>query len=1167
LISSGNINCGVAPNYNRTFNASTVAAAVFAITGGNLNVNGNLSISGSFIQGGGIIKIDGNDGASSAGSVPAGVHLFNINTVLNSYVTGGNIIIVDPPFGGSSLAFNCSYAGASYAFWANNTLQFGDGISNTPSGSNISLNGTNTNLGFGVSTRTLQTVGFITLSNVIINGNGINRHVSVAANKNNSLDIGNNLLINAGSELRTIGADTVSSGSVNVGGDLINNGRLVIGSNTTLGFRIGSPYFALRNQTVSGTGEFLNDTNAICSPCLSNITISNVSEKGVDLSGIQGNTININQPLGIISSKLTFANNQSYLNLGNKNLILGGSTTKPGILSGLSFTGQSNLILTSGIITRWFGAGTITSTQGVFPIGLTSVPPNLNRVINITSDSTLISGGTISVSYADIKGNTLLTPYIDAGITIDRRSNSKWTISTGNGITTNGNTLNLNAQYSGENLQIQGSVSDLRTTSINGISPGNSITNTGNSLDPVIKRTGLSSTSIVSSYYIGGSALNPLQFDSITNNIISGSQLICGMTLPAVLHGTYPLGGSGSYCFMWQSSTKDSISGFEDIMGGQLQNYNPEPMSKPTWFRRIVSSGKSGDTSNVIFININHAPVITNISGNERCGPGSLNINVTFNFGSVNWYSSASGGASIGSSSTFITPVLNNTTTYFIESISNLGCSSSRIPITAIINTVPSITSVTAGSRCDSGSVVLKATSNAGILKWYANSTGGTLIDTGAVFKTPVIDTNTTYFVEAANSICVSLRIAVNATINTSPKTSLLGKILVCENDTQTYTASGATNFSFIVSGGTIVSTTPNTVKVKWGSIDGKVFVNGANTNGCTLADSLLIRVKPIPNASLAGPVDVCSNTISIYETTPQPSVTYSWMVNGGVISGSNSDSIVFITWGISGTGMVKLYIDNGAGCIDSNVLSINIHIQPKPLIAGPDHVCEGTYKIYSINAIPGSSYNWTVTGGSIIAGSGTDSVLVNWQNLGSGMVSVIQKKDSCTGSNDLAITVNSNPPAPIVILNGNTLSTTAIANTYQWYNGTNIIPGATSSTYTPVSAGTYILIITNTAGCSSSSIGVYVNVGIHESKFQGELMITPNPGSGIFTIKATLNKPQEILIQVLDVNSKLIYYKTEYISELSFFDTINLMDYSNGIYLVQILTTEGSLTKKIFKE
>lgn len=70
--------------------------------------------------------------------------------------------------------------------------------------------------------------------------------------------------------------------------------------------------------------------------------------------------------------------------------------------------------------------------------------------------------------------------------------------------------------------------------------------------------------------------------------------------------------------------------------------------------------------------------------------------------------------------------------------------------ITVTVQT-PQITASTPGSRCGPGTVNLSATGNAGTtVYWYDTPLGGEILGTGNNYTTPSINTNTTYYAEAA---------------------------------------------------------------------------------------------------------------------------------------------------------------------------------------------------------------------------------------------------------------------------------------------------------------------------------------------------------------------------------------------------------------------------------
>lgn len=172
-------------------------------------------------------------------------------------------------------------------------------------------------------------------------------------------------------------------------------------------------------------------------------------------------------------------------------------------------------------------------------------------------------------------------------------------------------------------------------------------------------------------------------------------------------------------------------------------------------------------TTNVV---VNPNPIITGTNPGSRCGPGKVSLGATASAGTINWYTSPTGGSSLATGTTFTTPRISSNTTYYVVATSN-GCTTgSRTPVVATVNTIPSITGTTPGSRCGSGTVDLGATASAGTLNWYRNPTGGPILGTGSTFTTPSISSNTTYYVDASSNGCTTgSRTAVLATVNTIP--------------------------------------------------------------------------------------------------------------------------------------------------------------------------------------------------------------------------------------------------------------------------------------------------------------------------------------------------------------------------------------------------------------
>jgi hypothetical protein len=171
-----------------------------------------------------------------------------------------------------------------------------------------------------------------------------------------------------------------------------------------------------------------------------------------------------------------------------------------------------------------------------------------------------------------------------------------------------------------------------------------------------------------------------------------------------------------------------------------------------------IQNNISGATNNCC------TPSITSTKDASRCGTGTVTIGATSCFGTINWYSTSTGGTSIGTDTSFTTPSIDSTTVYYIDA-TNSGCTTAtRTEVTATIDTIPTITGTTDNSFCGSGTVTLGATASSGIINWYLASTGDTSLGAGPIFITPSLTSTTIYYIDATNKHCTSTtRTAVTA--------------------------------------------------------------------------------------------------------------------------------------------------------------------------------------------------------------------------------------------------------------------------------------------------------------------------------------------------------------------------------------------------------------------
>jgi hypothetical protein len=107
----------------------------------------------------------------------------------------------------------------------------------------------------------------------------------------------------------------------------------------------------------------------------------------------------------------------------------------------------------------------------------------------------------------------------------------------------------------------------------------------------------------------------------------------------------------------------------------------------------LTSSGTYYDTltnrfgcDSIVTLNliIDSPTSITSTNAASRCGTGDLTISATPSNGIINWYDAITGGNLVGSGSTWTTPNISETTTYWAEAV-NGSCSSTRTAVVAEI--------------------------------------------------------------------------------------------------------------------------------------------------------------------------------------------------------------------------------------------------------------------------------------------------------------------------------------------------------------------------------------------------------------------------------------------------------------------------------------------------
>jgi gliding motility-associated-like protein len=532
------------------------------------------------------------------------------------------------------------------------------------------------------------------------------------------------------------------------------------------------------------------------------------------------------------------------------------------------------------------------------------------------------------------------------------------------------------------------------------------------------------------------------------------------------------------------------------VTGGVINGAYNTPSINVSWYSAgsaiitLYESNASGCDSTVQFpVNIitKPAPFISGVL--NACAGQTLTY--TTNLVQGNTYSwNVNGGTLLAVNNNSITvfwPSAVNGSVTLTES--NTATCDSTVTINVIVGLQPAPLISGPQTVCTTTTSTYSAVNPVAGNSYNWTVTGGVI---NGAFNTPSI-TVTWYaagsamvtLYESNSSGCDSM-VQIPVTIFTLPSPVITGISNACAGQTITYTTAFVTGntYTWNVSGGTMLSTSVNSVTVNWPvAVSGSVSVTEANTSACVTVASLPVIVGPQPAPVILGSQVTCTTTITNYNlANPNQLDTYSWTVTGGVIVGSSTGTNVQVQWLAAGAGSVSVVQSNSFGCDSLVSFPVNILEMPAPAISGSPNVCAGEIITYTTPLVAGNTYSWNVTGGSVISVN-NNTITVQWPVSVNGTITLTEANTfACDSTIVLTVQVGIQP-APV--LNGPptvcTTTTTPFSivnpvagNTYSWLvNGGTITGAANGSTinilWSNPGSGTVTVTQSNSAGCDST--------------------------------------------------------------------------------------------------
>ncbi len=406
-------------------------------------------------------------------------------------------------------------------------------------------------------------------------------------------------------------------------------------------------------------------------------------------------------------------------------------------------------------------------------------------------------------------------------------------------------------------------------------------------------------------------------------------------------------------------------------------------------------------------ISVDSLPVVPPISGTDTLCVGSTAPFSDSVSGGV-WSSGNTGIVTIGSASGVATGVAVGTATLSYSVVNSCGTSvvtrvvkvydNTLLPITGPLgvcsgSTITLSDGMTGGTWTSSDAAIATVGFLTGIVTGIASGsvtityTATTLCGTGTattaivVNEIPYITTN---FIVACQTLATGGDLVGPGTI--LPDT---GCILVCDSSIVRYYGNGVggSMFTWSVVGGIIVANYGDSIDVMWPTLGTTASITLYDTASHCIAETIAcIKVIAKPHAHFfTGSTSYCladNILFTDFSTADSSSPIVSWIWNFGDGTGTAITDPSH-TYTAAGTYTVTLVVKNACNCSDTMREVLNVSSDPAPKIQCAAIVCDSETATYSTAATCGT-YNWSVIGGTIVTGSGTASITVKWNDVGS---------------------------------------------------------------------------------------------------------------------------------------------------------------------------------------
>ena len=852
-------------------------------------------------------------------------------------------------------------------------------------------------------------------------------------------------------------------------------------------------------------------------------------------------TFNITQPASALATSTAVTNVLCFSNsTGSATITATGGTTAYTYLWSTGATTSVIIGQTAGVktatVTDANGCTSIKSvsiTQPASALATSTAVTNVACFGNSTGSATVTaSGGTAAYTYLWSTGATTSV------ITSQASGTKSYTVTDANGCTSSGNAIisqpasALVTATAVTNVLCNGNATGAATiTATGGTASYSYLWSTGATTSVIASQTAGVKTATVTDAN-GCTSIKSVTISqpisalatstAVTNVLCNGNS-----TGSATITVT---GGTASYSYVWSTSATTSVI-----------------TSQASGTKSYTVTDANGCTSsgNAIISQPSSALATSTAVSNVLCNGGSTGSATVTATGGTASYSYL---WSTGATTSVITSQAAGVKTATVTDAN--GCTSVNsvtILEPTLLTATTSQTNTTCNGVCDGSAII---TPNGGTAPYIFNWSNGNTASTNSLLCAG----NYTVIVTDANGCSITQTVSISepsAIVATSNASNIL-----CNGASSTVTVSATGGTGALNGTGTFTE------------LAGSYTYTITDANSCLATTNIVISEPTTLIASVSASAIACNggttqiNFVVTGGTSPyigDASVivsagTYTYLVSDA--NGCSTTTSISITEPLAITNSQTVTICNGQSLtVGSNTYTASGTYTNvlQSLVNGCDSTLTTELTILPANT---HTQNITLCFGQVL------SIGSNTYNASGTYTDVLVASNGCDSTLTTVLVINSVIDVTTT-LSGLTISANQSSATYQWIdcdNSNQPIASETNQSFTASANGNYAVIVTQNS-CSDTSACVNIStVGIKEVHNLNGIKLYPNPTNSSFIISG------------IELNTTISIYNTigELMKSIKSTDnntTVDLSDYSTGIYLIKIKNDKGEAIQKLIKQ